>query len=291
MKKLLCLLALACSSAFSAPVITGMSPNNGPTNTFITLTGTGFTGTTAVTLGMATDGLFVIINDTTIYYTVPWDAPPGTANLTVSPGTATTASVPFTVTPAPTFAIDTPRCMIDQFFGNFHSATSAGGTTVYLLWCDDQAGLEYWGVGGATTGASLSSIPAACKTVLAHPQWSLAWIQAAWPVCMLGPLSTDTQATMNQLAHQWVPRLTVSAGTNQNVYTQKADGTKGPQLVVNGVGEQIAPGASCDGLRLLNAGGRYAMVDGRTSTDGVVLPKGSFALCDIQYPPAGGFTN
>jgi hypothetical protein len=107
---------------------------------------------------------------------------------------------------------------------------------------------------------------------------------------MVQPLNTDQQLAFHALAFKWTPHLAVTAGTNQNVYTQKADGTKGPQLVVNGIGEQIAPGATCDGDRLQNAGARFAAVVGRVSTDNVTLPPGSFALCTIIYPPAGGFT-
>lgn len=267
-------------------------PSSGPANTFLQLSGTKFTGATQVAFGTATDGIFVVVNDTTINYTVPNDAPIGSNIFTVTTPTAVISSSPlaFTMTPSPAFtAPPKPRCIPDQFNSNFHSMVTPGGSTVYSLWCDDQLGLTTWAVSGAPR-MELLVIPAACKTFLGSFSWSLSWLQQAWSSCMVQPLNTDQQFGLQMLAFQWTPRLTVT-GANQNVYTQNADGTKGRQLVVNNVGEQIAPGATCDGSRLQNAGARFASVAGRVSTDGVTLPAGSFALCSIAYPPAGGFIN
>lgn len=190
------------------------------------------------------------------------------------------ASVQVT-SPAPT----APRCMIDSTFGNFHTGTDPSGAPVGIIWCDDQQGLQAW----TATFIGLAPSPA-CQAQLNAFQWAYAWLLAAWNTCAVGNVATGPQVTFAaQLIDQWLPRLAVTT-PKQNVYTMKTDGTQGPQLVVAGVGEQIAGGATCAGItRLKNAGARYADVSGQTSTNGVVLPAGSYALCTISYPPAAGW--
>jgi hypothetical protein len=185
--------------------------------------------------------------------------------------------------------VQPPSCMIDQLYGNFHMGTSAAGDTVAIIWCDDQSGLRYWGIAGNTSGA----VAPPCLVSAGRPSWSLAYLQAVWSACTAtaGPLNADQQAEANVLIQAWLPRLAVTGPANQNVYTANADGTRGPQLVVAGIGMQVAPTASCDGSRLLNASARFADVSGRQSTNGVTLPAGSFALCSITYPPSTGFAN
>lgn len=179
-----------------------------------------------------------------------------------------------------------PRCMVDQFPGNLHSGTSAAGDTVLLLWCDDQTSLAVWGTAGNVAGVTAGI---GCLSSVAAPAWSLAWMVAAWAVCITGPMNADQYAEYVLLQQQWLPRLNVAAGANRNVYTLNADGSKGPQLVIGAVGEQVAPGPRCAGLRISNAGARYHDVSGMTSTDGQVLPAGSFALCTISFPPVTGW--
>lgn len=186
-------------------------------------------------------------------------------------------------------AAPAPRCMVDQFYGNFHMGTSAAGDTVAMIWCDDQLGLDWWAMAGNTSG----TIAPACLLSAGPPSWSLAYLQAAWNSCAavnLTPMNADHVAERDVLLKQWLPRLSV-VGPSQNVYTQNADGTRGPQFVSGGFGMKIAAGLRCTGLRLKNAGDRFADVSGLLSTNGVLLPSGSFALCSITYPPAGGFTN
>lgn len=289
--KLLALLALFCAPAYSQ-VINQMSPGSGPANTFVTILGTGFTGTTQVAVGGVTNGVFIVKDDKTILFTVPFQAGMGLSNITVLVnGKQATGALPFTVTPLSAYPMGAPpRCILNQQFSNWHSGTSAGGSPVYLLFCDDQLGLMAWSITGPPTVGQLV-IPPACQTVLNSFSWSLPWLQSAWSLCIVVPLNPDQQAEFNLLWNQWVPRLTVSAGTSQNVYTANADGSKGPQLVIGGFGMLVASGLPCGGNRLLNAGARYADVSGQKSTNNQLLPAGSFALCDITYPPNGGFTN
>jgi hypothetical protein len=60
-------------NSLAAPTVTGVSPNSGPVagGTKVTLTGTGFTGTTQVLFGVVNAPTFTVVNSTTITVTAP----------------------------------------------------------------------------------------------------------------------------------------------------------------------------------------------------------------------------
>ena len=64
----------------AAPTVTGLSPTSGPAagGTLVTITGTGFTGATAVDFGTTAATSFTVVNDTTITA----DSPAGTGTWT-----------------------------------------------------------------------------------------------------------------------------------------------------------------------------------------------------------------
>jgi hypothetical protein len=90
----------------TAPTVTGVSPNSGPTagGTTVTISGSGFTGATAVDFGTTAATEVVVVNSTTITAVSPPGA--GVANVTViTPvgASATTSADQFTyVAPSPT---------------------------------------------------------------------------------------------------------------------------------------------------------------------------------------------
>ncbi|MFD2785649.1 beta strand repeat-containing protein [Hymenobacter rubripertinctus] len=85
----------------SAPAISSFTPSSGPVGTSVILTGTGFTGATAVAVnGTAAPG-FVIDSDTQITVSIPTGASSGTISVTTPGGTGSSSTV-FTVSvPAP----------------------------------------------------------------------------------------------------------------------------------------------------------------------------------------------
>ncbi|MFE2161159.1 IPT/TIG domain-containing protein [Streptomyces lydicus] len=129
-----------------APVLSSVSPVSGPSagGATVTLTGTGFTGATAVRFG-ATPASFVVNSATQITATAP--AGSGTVQVTVTGPGGTSNGVPFTYTtaPVPTLTSMTPT-----------SGPTAGGTTVTLT-----------GTGLATASAvRFGATPAASFTVV-----------------------------------------------------------------------------------------------------------------------------
>ncbi|MBF6150246.1 IPT/TIG domain-containing protein [Nocardia nova] len=78
------------------PVVTSISPNTGPATggTFVVLTGTGFTGATAVNFGAAPATLYLTLSDTLILAVAPPGT--GTVQVTVTTPVGVSAGTPFT---------------------------------------------------------------------------------------------------------------------------------------------------------------------------------------------------
>jgi hypothetical protein len=108
----------------SPPTVTGLNPTSGPVagGTSVTISGTNFTGATAVDFGTTAVGNFTVVNNTTITTASP--AGTGTVNVTVTnpDGTSpTSAADQFTYLAAPTVTALSPT-----------SGTEAGGTPVTI---------------------------------------------------------------------------------------------------------------------------------------------------------------
>jgi hypothetical protein len=90
--------AAGCSTASGCHVgaISGLSPNSGPVGTTVHLTGTAFTGSTAVAFN-GVSATFNVVSDTAITATVPASATTGPVTVTGARGTGTSVGN-FTVT-------------------------------------------------------------------------------------------------------------------------------------------------------------------------------------------------
>ncbi len=108
----------------AAPVVTSVSPTAGPTagGTTVTITGTGFLFSTAVTFGATPATSYSVISSTQITAVSPANAGTVDIRVTTSGGTsATSAADQFTYVAQPTLSLVTPR-----------SGPSSGGTTLFL---------------------------------------------------------------------------------------------------------------------------------------------------------------
>ena len=108
----------------TAPAVTGLSPSSGPEagGTLVTITGTSFTGATAVDFGTTAATNVTVVNDTTITADSP--AGTGTVDVTVITPAGTSATSPadhFTYIVAPAVTGLSPT-----------SGTAAGGTPVTI---------------------------------------------------------------------------------------------------------------------------------------------------------------
>src|SRR5439155_699503 len=90
----------------AAPAISGFSPASGPPGTSVSISGSGFTGATAVTFNGTAASSMSVASDAQITATVPAGATSGRIGVT-APGGSTTSATDFGVTapaPAPTIS-------------------------------------------------------------------------------------------------------------------------------------------------------------------------------------------
>jgi hypothetical protein len=106
----------------ASPTLTGFRPLKGPVGTTVTLTGSGFDATSAVTFN-GTSAFYQVLSDTQLKAIVPAGARSGPITVTTSVGTAT-STTPFTVTPTPT-----PRPTATHTSKSSSGSTSYGGST------------------------------------------------------------------------------------------------------------------------------------------------------------------
>jgi hypothetical protein len=91
-------LAPACGSSSStttstaAPTITSFSTPNAQVDNTLTITGSGFTGTTAVTFGGIAASSFSVAADTELLAVIPYNAVTGPVSVTASGGSVTSAA-------------------------------------------------------------------------------------------------------------------------------------------------------------------------------------------------------
>src|SRR5439155_646682 len=135
-----------------APTITSFTPTSGPVGSSVTLSGTAFTGATAVTFNGTSAVSFSVTSATAISATVPSGATSGPLSVTTPAGTATSSSV-FTVvndvTP-PTVTMTAPTA----------GATVAGTVTVSASAADNVGvlGVQFK-LDGANLGAEVTVAP------------------------------------------------------------------------------------------------------------------------------------
>jgi hypothetical protein len=122
-------------SATTAPAISSFTPTSGKTGQVVTITGTNFTGATAVSFGGTAATTFTVVSATSINATVGAGAS-GTVSVTTASGTGTLAG--FTYLPPPTIASFSP--------------TSAGtGQTVTIT------GTNFTGATGVSFGGTAAT--------------------------------------------------------------------------------------------------------------------------------------
>ncbi|MBF6356046.1 IPT/TIG domain-containing protein [Nocardia higoensis] len=133
----------------AAPVVVGLDPVSGPETggTVVTLTGTGFTGASAVSFGATPATSFTVVSDTQITAVAP--AGTGIAQVTVTTVGGTSSGVPFTYVAAPVLASLDPT-----------AGPETGGTVVTLT------GTGFTGASAVSFGAT----PATSFTVVSDTQ-------------------------------------------------------------------------------------------------------------------------
>ena len=157
-------------SAASQPVITGFSPSNGVVGTPVTITGSAFTGASAVKFN-GTTATYSVTDDQHISTSVPAGASTGTITVT-APGGTGTSTTSFTVNPAPmpmitslstsSGVVGTPVTIIGSGLTGA-SAVKFNGTTATYSVTDDQH-ISTSVPAGASTGTITVTTPGGTAT-------------------------------------------------------------------------------------------------------------------------------
>ena len=182
----MCLITLYCltianSALATAPAVTSFAPTSGAVGAIATITGTNFTGATAVKFNTTAAITFTVVSSTSITATVPTGATTGKISVTTSGGTGT-SSASFTVVAAPTITSFTPTsgavgATVTITGTNFTGATAVkfNTTAAVTFTVVSSTSITATVPTGATTGkisvtaAGVTVVSSATFTVVAAP--------------------------------------------------------------------------------------------------------------------------
>jgi hypothetical protein len=203
------------------PAINSFAPATGPVGTGVTITGTNFTGATAVSFG-GRAATFTVSNSGTVTTTVPFGAPTGSITVTTLDGSATSVTN-FTVTPGgPPFGLGaTPSSQ----------TVSAGASTGYTIAIQRSAGFgdsltfSVTGLPGATTATFTPNPTAGNSSTMTVTTTARAQV-APWPTLQLPPANFSVRAlplwaicllvmvllAYRHRAHRHIPRWVFATG-------------------------------------------------------------------------------
>ncbi len=222
------------------PTLSGINPNFGPEagGTVVTLTGSGFTGTTAVNFGANTAPNFTCTSDTSCTATSPPGT--GTVNVTVTTSGGTSPSGPgttFTYIPADPYHPLTPYRIADTRPG---SSEPYSGQTLGAGSNPETLDVQVTG----TTGPSGQTVPANATDVVLNVtavNASASGFFTVYPTGVNQPLASNLSFTPGQIVPNLV-EVAVGAGGKDTVFNH----TGSTDLVVDVEG-YVGPGTGPSG--------------------------------------------
>ncbi|WP_255447575.1 IPT/TIG domain-containing protein [Schumannella sp. 10F1B-5-1] len=243
-----------------APTVSGFTPTSGPTagGTEVTITGTGFTGSTGVTFDGAAGTAFVIDSDTQIRATTPAHAAgPVTVAVQHPSGDAAAAGTfTYEAPPVPNVTQLSPA-----------SGTQLGGTLVTITGTNlgDTSGVTFDGLAG-----TLQSVSATQVTVLT-------------PAHAPGPVDAVIQSPSGDVTRSFT--YLPDGAPSVTTHTPTTGPTAGGTLVT-------IDGADLDGVTAVEFDGLAGTIQSKTATQITVLTPGhaTGAVDLVLRDPAGDVT-
>jgi len=203
------------STPNTTPTISSFNPTSGNVGTSVTLTGTNFTGTSAVKFNGITAGSFTVVSATSITTAVPLGATTGTLSVTTASGTATSSG---------SFTVNVPTQPVVASF-NPTSGKAGDSVTVTGSGFNSLSGVTLAGTGCAYTRISSTQLS------LIVP----ATASGTGTIAVTGSGGTGTSAT----------GFTIQPGFGSMNPTQ---GPVGTPVVITGTGFTSGSGVSFNGI-------------------------------------------
>jgi IPT/TIG domain len=212
-----------------APTLTGLSPGNGPAGggTTLTLTGTGFTGATAVNFDAVPGTDVAVASDTSLTVTSPAHAAGASTVTVVGPG-GTSAGQPFTFNAAPAISLVLPA-----------NGPAAGGTSVTLT------GTGFTGataVRFGTTGAAFTPLTDTLMIAVSPPHAA-----GVVDITVLGPNGASSPVVADRFTYD-----TPAAPTALSVLPASGPAAGGTTVTLAGLGFTDATAVSFGGVNGTN---------------------------------------
>ena len=205
---------LSCAGAPSVPTVTGISPTSGPNagGTSVTISGTNFTGATAVMFGSTAASSFTVNSSTSITATTPAGVGAVDIAVTTAGGTsAASAADQFTYILAPTVSNISPN-----------AGPTAGGTTVTITGANLSGATRVTFGGTVTSSYTVNSATQITATTPAHAAGNADVVVTtiggtgglAGGYTFLGaPVARDVSATVAQNSAANPINLSITGGT------------------------------------------------------------------------------
>ena len=255
------------------PTISSFTPTSGPVGTTLTLTGTGLTGTTAITFtgssgNVVTTGFTVASATSITGIVVPGGAQTGTLTVTTSGGASAASSTTFTVIPRPAITSFTPTSGPVGTSLNLTGTNLTGATAITFSGTSGNAVTTGFTVASATSITGIV-VPAGAQTGTLTVTTPGGTSAASSPSFNVSPQLSSLVLSAGTLSPAFTPgtlsyTLTVPGSTTATTVTPTNAQTSGGTITVNGTA--VASGA---------ASGSIALNPGSTSIAVVVNPAGA----------------
>jgi hypothetical protein len=177
---------------------------------------------------------------------------------------------------------EAPRCNPGDYSPtvNWQVGVSTDESIVSILWCNDSAGLTWWGAGWNPRDAPVNACAGNIKS-----QSSTMLLTAFWAHCLSSSatLTAPQQAAVDRLVRRWLPKLETSKDVPVYRYASGA-------LAGQSIGTSAANITCGSTVVATDAHGvDYYDVSGQHYDNDTVIPPDSAAACTLLTPPEIGW--